>query len=321
MKYGLGLVLSCLAFATSCASTARVTGGFGEYQSYRQTRVATTLEAKLGASQRYLEVYPHGDYYEEVRKWFAPAEKRYFKLSWQNLARLHAYLEAMPHGPHADAVTERITELDSLRLSESRREQRFLDRAQGFEQRLAEAAEQRRQFLREITALTRALGATRTFGQPTSELDSELLLRFRVRQPPGRCEADRCSKAFPFLYAVPEDKILTERRLDVTLEIDLERGGVQRLSLSGPELLSRISEAARVKAVPPSNPQARAEALGQGLDVLRDALEEPLPAARCATEAVSPVVLARRCDGLSLEIVAGTEPLAADRVIVRAERH
>ncbi|MET0794658.1 MAG: hypothetical protein ABW061_24265 [Polyangiaceae bacterium] len=312
--------LGYLPLLAACASTARVTGDFGEYRSYRQTRVATTLEAKLGASERYLNEYPKGDYANEVRRWFVPAEKRYFKLSQDNLPRLRAYLDALPRGPHAAAATERIAELESRRVFADRREQRLLDRAQGFEQRLSEAAEQRRAFLREFVLLTRLLGATRSFGQPTSELDSELLLRFRVRQPPGHCEGDHCVKVLPFAYAVPEDKSLTTRNVDLALEITLDRGLVQQLSLSAPELLTRVAEASRVTAIPSDNPQARAEALGQALDIVSDALDSPLPVGSCAAEAVSPVVLARRCNGLRLEVVAGTEAGALDRLLVRAER-
>ena len=312
-------VLGCLPLLVACASTARVTGDFGEYRSYRQTRVATTLEEKLGASERYLRQYPRGDYADEVRRWFLPAEKHYFKLSYDNLPRLRAYLDAMPRGPHAEAASERITELESLRVYADRREKRMLDRAHGIEQRLAQAAEERRTFLREFVLLTRLLGATRSFGQPTSELDSELLLRFRVRQPPGHCEGDHCSKVLPFVYGVPEEKRLTDRSLDVVLEITLDHGLVQQLSLSAPELLTRVAEASRVSAVPPDNPQARAEALGQALDIVSDALAEALPVSACATEAVSPVVLARRCQGLRLEVIAGTDASAVDRVLVRAE--
>ena len=312
--------LAVVPLLVACASTARVTGDFGDYRSYRQTRLATTLEARLGASERYLRDYPQGDYHEEVRRWFAPAEKRYFKLSWDTLPRLRAYLDAMPRGPHAEAVTERITELESRRVFADRREQRMLDRAQGFEARLAQAAEQRRDFLREFTLLTRLLAETKTFGQPTSELDSELLLRFRVRQPPGRCETERCSKVFSFVYAVPEDKLLTDRRVDVTLEITLDRGLVQKLALSAPELLTRVAEAVTVRAVPPDSPQARAEALGQALDVVASAVDGPLSKDRCSAQPVSPVVLSRRCDGLRLEVVAGTEPGALDRLLVQAEK-
>ncbi|HEY3665566.1 MAG TPA: hypothetical protein VGL19_06175 [Polyangiaceae bacterium] len=312
------MVLSLLL--GSCASTARVTGDFGEYRSYRAIRLAPTLEQRLGASERYLREYPHGDYREEVRRWFAPAEKHYFKLAWNNLPRLRAYLDAMPKGPHAEAVSDRITELESRRVFADRRDQRMLDVARGFESRFAEAAEQRRELLRELSVLARLLGQTRTFGEPTSELDSELLLRFRVRQPPGTCAADLCTKVFSFPYAVPDDKLLVNRAAEVTLRIQLERGLVRELSLSGPDLFMRVAEAVEVRAVP-NNPQNRAEALGHAVDVLSEALDVPMPKTKCEAEAVSPVVLARRCNGVRVRVVAGLEPGSLDRLVVSPEPH
>jgi hypothetical protein len=303
----------------SCASTARITGDFSEYHSYRQFRVATTLEARLGAAEQYLRDYPKGDYEKEVRAWYIPAEERYFKLSWNTLPRLRAYLDAMPRGPHAEDVAERIGELEMRRVFAERREQRLLSHAQELEARFARAADQRRGFVHEFARLTELLAATRTFDEPTSELAPGLLLRFRERPPLLRCEADQCQKVFPFSYAVPEDQVLTERRIDVTLHIRLERGLVQELSLSGPELLTRVAEAISVRAVPPLNPQARAEALGQALELVTGALDVPLPRERCEVEAVSPVVLERRCDGLRLLVEAGTEPGAADRLLVQRE--
>jgi hypothetical protein len=310
------IALCCLPLLVACASTARITGDFGEYRSYRETRVAATLEEKLGASDRYLRQYPKGDYADEVRRWFVPAEKRYFKLSWDSKPRLRAYIAAMPRGPNAEAAAERITELDSVRVYAARREQRMLERAKAFEERLALAAEQRRTFLREFALLTRLLGATHTFRRPIAELAPELL----SRQAPSDCDGDRCLTVLPLAYAVPEDKILTERTVDLALEITLDHGRVKQLSLSAPELLTRVAEASRVSAVPPHNPQARAEALGQALDIVTDALAEPLPVSACPAEAVSPVVLARHCHGLRLEVIAGTEAGSLDRLVVHAER-
>jgi hypothetical protein len=309
--------LAALLLLSSCASTVRVTGDFGDYASYRRTRLAATLEERLGASERYLRDYPEGDYREEVRTWFKPAEKRYFKLAWDNLPRLRAYLDAMPRGPHAEAVTDRITELESRRVFADRREQRMLEHASGIETRLATAAEQRRNLLREVGALVRSIAKTRSFGEPTSELDTELLLRFRVHQPPGVCLADRCTKTFAFPYAVPQNKSLTDRVAEATLEITLDRGLVRRLALSGPDLLTRLAEAVEVSAVP-DNPQARAEALAHAVDVLDEALEEPLPKARCRVEPVSPVVLARRCDGVRLDVAYGLDSNAADSLVMTA---
>ncbi len=173
--------------------------------------------------------------------------------------------------------------------------------------------------MHEFSRLTELLGGTRTFDEPTSELDPALLVRLRERPPPLHCEADQCQKVFSFSYAVPEDKVLSERTIDVSLQIRWDRGLVQELSLSGPELLTRVAEAISVRAVPPLNPQARAEALGQALEIVSAALDAPLPKERCEVEAVSPVVLERRCDGLRMLVVAGTELGDVDRLVVRRE--
>jgi hypothetical protein len=311
--------LLLLWLCLSCASTARVTGDFGEYRSYREYRVSTTLEGRLGAAERYLRAYPQGDYQQEVRAWYVPAEKRYFKLAWDTPPRLRAYLDAMPHGPHAEEVAERIGELDSRRVFAERRERRMLSHAEDIEHRLARAAEQRRGFVHELSRLIELLGATRSFGEPTSELAPDLLVRLRERPPQLQCEGDRCQKVFSFSYAVPEDQALTERAIDVRLHIRLERGLVQELTLSGPELLTRLAEAITVRAVPPLNPQASAEAVGQALEIVNAALDPALPRARCEAEAVSPVVLERRCDGLRFTVLAGTEPGADDRLSVQRE--
>jgi len=309
-------VLLCVPLFMACASTARITGDFEEYRSYRQARVASTVEEKLGASSQYLELYPKGDYADEVRRWFGPAELRYFKLSKDNLPRLRAYLAVLPRGPHAVAVADRISELESVGVYAARREQRMLERARTFELRLAEAAEQRRAFLREFARLTRLLAATHTLGRPLAELDPELL----HRQAASDCEGDRCLTILPLTYAVPEDKVLADRIVDLALEITLVRGKVKQLSLSAPELLTRVAEASRVTAVAPENLQARVEALSQALDTISDALSESLPASTCSAEAVSPVVLARHCRGIRLEVIAGTEVGALDRLVVRAEK-
>ena len=313
------VLLALLSAVPSCASTARITGEFGEYRNYRQFRVATTLEARLGAAEQYLREYPKGAYEKEVRAWFGPAEERYFRLSWNTLPRLRAYLDAMPHGPHAEDVADRIGELELRRVFAERREQRLLGHAQAIESRLARAADQRRGFVHEFSRLTELLAATRTFGEPTSELAPALIHRLRERPPLLHCEVDQCQKIFPFSYAIPEDKVLSERTIEVTLQIRLERGLVQELSLSGPELLTRVAEAISVRAVPPLNPQARAEALGQALEIVSGALDLPMPKERCEVEAVSPVVLERHCDGLQMVVVAGTEPGAADRLVVQRE--
>lgn len=318
MRALCGLALPLLLVA--CASTARITGDFGEYQSYRSARLATTVEARLGASERYLRAYPHGDYREEVRSWYVPAEQRYFRLSWNNLPRLRAYLDALPRGPHAAAAAERIEELESRTKFAERREQRAAERARGFEVALARAAEQRRVFLTELKRLTRLLAAVRSFKRPISELDPELRKAFGLRLLPGECLPDRCINVLSFAYAIPVDKELTTRSLDLTLELGISRGALQSLSLSAPGLLGHVAEAVLVRAIPADSPQAYAEALGSALELFIAATDAALPSDRCNAEAVSPIVLARRCEGVRLELVAGTEPGAPDRLQLLPEK-
>jgi hypothetical protein len=74
-----------------------------------------------------------------------------------------------------------------------------------------------------------------------------------------------------------------------------------------------------VRAVPPLNPQASAEAVGQALEIVNSALDTPLPRARCDGDPVSPIVLERRCDGVRFTALAGTEPGADDRLTVQRE--
>jgi hypothetical protein len=83
--------------------------------------------------------------------------------------------------------------------------------------------------------------------------------------------------------------------------------------------LTRLAEAVEVNAVSDS-PQARAEALGHAVDVLDDALEDALPKAHCSVDVISPVLLARQCDGVRLEVAYGLEAGVPDRLSMTAEK-
>lgn len=301
----------------ACASTARVTGNFADYRSYRETRVSTTLEARLGASERYLGAYPDGDYRDEVRRWFSVAEPRYFKLALYNLPRLRAYLAAMPRGPHAAAVSERIAELDAQRVFAARREQRAQARAEWFEAQLSRAANERRAFLRQFVDLTERLAGVRSLGRAPDEFSAELLAPLGI--PALNCVAGRCSSTLPLAFGIPERQQLAQRHFELTLEVTLERGLVKTLTVSAPELLTRVAEAVTVRPVSADRPQERAEAVGSALDVIAAALDTPLPKDRCTAEAVSPVVLRRSCAGRRFEVIAGTEVQALDRMSLTRE--
>jgi hypothetical protein len=71
--------------------------------------------------------------------------------------------------------------------------------------------------------------------------------------------------------------------------------------------------------VRPDDRQARAEAISRALGVVELAIEPSLPAARCSRQAVSPVVLERRCDGIVLRMIAAQTAESDDRIEVFPE--
>jgi hypothetical protein len=303
-----------LLLLVSCAATARITGDFGDYRSYRRIRLATTTEDRLAASDSYLHEFPGGDYRAEVRAWFKPAEEHYLKLAWNNPARLRSYLDAMPRGPHAAAVTERIAELESRRMFSDRREQEARQHAADIERRLAAAADQRREFLRNFARLARSMAGIRSFGQTPSKLSAELLPISSDGKSTERCDNNPCARVFSFPYAVPDRKEVADRVALVSLQITSQKGLLTEVTLSGADLLTRVAEAVEVNAVSP------AEALAHAVDVLDDALSDPLPKARCMVQAVSPAVLSRRCDGVVLDVLYGLEAGASDVLRMTAEK-
>lgn len=315
MKAGFVLGL-CLALA-GCTASARFTARVDDYQLYRATRLATTLEERLAAANQYLHRMPNGAFRDEVKRWFLPREKQYFRRSWRSLPRLRAYLGAMPDGPNAEAVAERIVQLELEQQFAKRRDQRELDKARRTARTLEAAADDRRLFLREFAAWVEALVSIQTFGEPTSELDHGFIHRFRLSEPAGRCSLDRCRKMLSFRFQVPFEKKLVEREAVAEVELSLERGGLVRASLAGPDLFSRLDEAVELRALGPTDSQSRAEAIARAADLVARAVERTLPAAECQRQPVSPVVLVRSCRGRELVVTAGMTIEEDDRIEVR----
>lgn len=307
-----------VALATACGAGRQWTSGRDEYRLYRTARVASTEEQRLGAAHRYLERYPDGVYRDEVRDYFDRAEEAYFYGSRESLPKLRAYLAAMPDGPRAKAVASRIVELESTRAASQRREQRFQDKVERIESTLADAADSRRRFLYDVTEWSRLLAGIRTFGEPTSRLDHELIYRFRLSEPRGVCAADRCLKQLSLSFQIPDAGKLRRRDVSGSVELELDARGVVRARFSAKDLMSRVGEVVELKPVADSDPQSRAEAIARAVTVFAGAVEVSLPEARCGRAPVSPVVLLRECDGVRLSLVAATSSEEHDALVVEA---
>ena len=312
------LLVALAALASACGAGQQWTAGRDEYRLYRTTRVAPTEEQRLGAAHDYLKRYPDGVYRDEVRDFFVPAEEAYFYRSRDSLPKLRAYLAAVPSGPRAKAAAARVIELESTRAAYERRDQRFLRRASIIEDSLAGAAESRRAFLAEVTEWSRLLAGIRTFGEPTSRLDHELIYRFRLTEPRGVCGADRCRKGLALSFRVPDSGKLLLREVSGSVELALDENGVISARLSAKELMSRVGEAIELRPVAGDDLQARAEAIGRAVTVFASAIEGALPEARCGRAPVSPVVLLRECDGVRVSLLAGTSSEEHDALVVES---
>lgn len=312
------LLVVFAVFAVACGAGQQWTAGRDEYRLYRASRVAPTEEQRLGAANDYLTRYPDGVYREEVREYFVPAEEAYFYGSRNSLPKLRAYLAAMPSGPRAKAVAARIVELESTRSAYERRDQRFLQKAQHIESTLAGAAESRRAFLAEVTEWSRLLSGIRSFGEPTSRLDHELIYRFRLTEPHGVCTADRCRKEIALGFQVPDAGTLRKRDVQASLELELDPSGLLRARFAAKELMSRVGEAVELRPIAGDDLQDRAEAIARAVTVFSAAIEAQLPEARCGRPPVSPVVLLRECDGVRLSLLSAVSSEELDALVIES---
>jgi hypothetical protein len=295
-----------LALAVSgCVAGTRITATHEDYRLYRDTRLATTTEERLGASHRYLARMPEGNWADEVRSWFRLAEPAYYKASLDSAPRLRAYLLAMPDGPHAAAVTSRLVELETAAGFDEARNERELGAARRVQSNLALAAEQRRTFVRDIADLLGRLAAIESYGKPTSALDGNFLLYLRLQDPAAVCDERSCTKSLVARYQIPGGGTLLPREAPYQVSLALADGVLARVELSGPELWSRLGEALELQAVERDRPQTRVEAIGRVLPLLTNTLEAKFPADRCSRDAVSPTILERVCDGRRVSAVAG----------------
>jgi hypothetical protein len=317
---GRAAVIFASLVAVACGSALDpVLANRSDYDAYRRTRTAGTLEERLAQADAYLRAHPDGRFREEVSRWFVPAERDYFRRAHDQAPKLRAYLDALPRGPHAQQAADRLVELELAAKYARRRDERLTEQARALEEKLSDAARMRRDVVETLATFSRHLSAIRSFGRPTSELHHELLYDWRIAEPAARCVGDRCVKAIALPYAIPDGGRLAPRKALIDVVIELERGGVTRAAIAGPELFSRLGEAIELRPVRPSDPQARAEAIGRALTVVEGAIEPHLPSARCRREAVSPVVLERGCDGVLLRVIAAPSPESDDRVEVLPE--
>jgi hypothetical protein len=289
-----------------CASLPTLTERPEEYHLYRAARVAPTLEERLRAADRYLREVPRGPHTKQLRSWFVSSEERYFLAAFDRLPNLYAYRAALPRGPHIEDVRSRIALLEGKRSQRVVQQTEEDARIAATQARLTAADKQRRAFVATFKEWTARITRIKTFGEPTSELADETIFAFRLSEPRGACQGDRCKKLLQLEYDVPGQRELVTRAALLEVQLELERGLLQRARLAGPDLWTRLAEALSLRPLPTPTPEERADAVNRALLLVRALLEPTLPVAECPDKPVTaPVVLERSCRGLTARMLAG----------------
>lgn len=305
--------LALLSALCGCASLPTLTERPEEYHLYRTARLAPTLEERLRAADRYLREVPNGPHTKQLRSWFVSTEEKYFLNAFSRLPNLYAYQAALPSGPHIEDVKSRIAALEAKRTRRVAQQTDEDARIVATQARLAQADAQRRAFVATFKAWTARLTQIKTFGEPTSELPSETIFAFRLSEPRGACQGDHCRKLLQLAYEVPGERELVARAALVEVQLELERGLLQRARLAGPELWTRLAEALSLRPLSSPTPEERADAVNRAQMLVRALLEPTLPSAECPdTAPVAPVVLERSCRGLHVRMLVGRDATEDD---------
>lgn len=302
-------VIGLFSSVVGCAALPTLTERPESYHLYRTARVAPTLEERLRAADRYLREVPNGPHSRQLRGWFTSTEEKYFLTAFNRLPHLYAYREALPQGPHIEDVNSRIASLEAKRTRQVEHQSEEDARIQATQTRLTSADRRRRAFVATFKEWTARLTHIKTFGEPTSELADETIFAFRLSEPRGACQGDSCKKLLQLSYEVPGERELVARAALLEVQLQLERGLLRSARLAGPELWTRLAEALSLRPLPSPTADERADAVNRALMLVRALLEPALPAAECPDLPVTaPVVLLRRCRGLTARVVAGQSP-------------
>jgi hypothetical protein len=308
----LSFVAALGALALGCAAMPTLTERPEAYHLYRSARVAPTLEERLRAAHRYLHEVPSGPHTRQLRTWFQGAEEKYFLQAFDRLPNLYAYRAALPTGPHIEDVNARIAVLEGRKARLLARETEEDARIAATQAHLGQAAAGRRAVVATFKAWTARLTQIKTFGEPTSELADETIFAFRLSEPRGACQGDRCRKLLQLRYEVPGERELVPREALLEVELLLERGLLRQARLAGPELWTRLAEALSLKPLPVATPEQRADAVSRSAMLVKALLEPALPASDCEREPKPPVVVLRECRGLRARMLAGATPADDD---------
>jgi hypothetical protein len=307
------LAITALA-SLGCGSLGSYTTSPADYAAYRSTRVSPTLEGRLAAAARYLELFPKGEFEPEVRTYFHRAEPVFFAAKDGSVAGLEAYLRVLPKGPHSEQA---LTELSRLRRARTELEE--LRAVTQLGDRLSRLTAERARARAEIDAWLRRFLDPAAWDRPLVEAPDELLVAFRLALPEPVCGspeqgepesyARKCSKILELPYTVTSDSGPEE--LQATIEIALAQdasGRVIDVTIGGPDLFLRLEETFTARALPPADKPGRMSGASRAVEIARRQFQERVstdPA--CKKQPAAPAVLHLACKGFRVIVRPGLE--------------
>jgi hypothetical protein len=255
-----------LLFCSGCALLANK----ADYADYREVRLASNLQTRAVAMQRYVEKHPNGQWRQEIQAARASQDLAAFEAGKDTRSGLEHYLRAFPDGAF---VAQARGRLSAVALIEQRNQVARHQAEQFAEARKQRTDELRRTWVgRFIAYWTSTLTGMRGWGEPIANVAqaNPQFSRAFAAQPRPRCTQDECLKYYTSQYAVPVpggNRI--ERTLSLVMRLRLRAGKLERAELLLPESgFSRWYELENRRAIADGDPEGRAAAAAWAVERL-----------------------------------------------------
>lgn len=320
--------LSLLSVA-SCAAGQRLVAPNGDYDDYRQVRLAETRGARLQAAAKYLKERPSGAFADELRALWDGEEPDYFERAKASRYGTLDYLVHLPNGPHAAAAQSLLVAWDT-KLEEGEMAA-LLREARHTEVNLEGAALQRQRVGDTIFQALRVMGDKAAYGVPLLEGPAALRHFLSGGEGPTWGAMPRSTDRDMF-FLVPTRLERESRVASLRLAMEVDGSGLVRAGrVSGGDLFVHWLEADAMLALDPTVDEHRARARRYAKERLEGFFEATFPKARCEPpdagsgrsdarerQSVPEIpLLNRACDGLVLGVVAGRAAGDEDAITVK----
>ncbi len=298
--------LAIAVLALGCAASRGTFAPPHDYADYREFALSRELGDRLATGWRYLRRHPHGEYHDDVAKWFFPAEEKFFNSAAHTIGGAMAYLELMPDGPHAIEAKRFVDAYEKERIEGPIREKRALEEAR-------KKAESARKALGDaVEAWTRRALAVESWREPVTALaNTKFGDEYNTTKPAPICDDDGCSKYYTFVYPVPDVSTAMDRTaiLEVRLETAAKLLTAVTLVLPKRGFVLWL-EGSEGKSVNTTDPNTRTESVVRARNRIESIVRE-VRGGGCTTDEED---LLRRITCGDLRVAIGTTPAGDDVV-------